>query len=83
MEKIFLLAIAISTLFLLAKIVEMRYFDKQKPLKMVIRDTVIVLGCAFLPLLVFFQFDVKFNEIFQFGEAPTGPSQIFTDDPGF
>lgn len=83
MEKIFLLSIAISALFLVSKIVEMRYFDKQKPLKLVIRDTLIVLACSFLPLLVFFQFDVKFNEIFQMGDEPTGPSQIFTDDPGF
>ncbi len=86
MEKVLILSVLIGGLFLLIKTVEMKYFDKQaKPLKLIVRDTLIVLGCAFLPLLLFFQFDTKIAELLQMGdgEASSGPSQIFTDEPGF
>tara|TARA_B100000941_G_C28411416_1_gene503674 strand:- start:138 stop:392 length:255 start_codon:yes stop_codon:yes gene_type:complete len=84
MEKVLLLTLAISILFFVCKLVEMKYIEKQqKPLKFIIRDTIIVCGCTFLPLLMFFQFDVKLNEIFQLGETPNIPTQVFSDEPGF
>jgi RsiW-degrading membrane proteinase PrsW (M82 family) len=84
MEKVFILAISISVLFLLGKVIEMKYVEKKaKPLKFLIRDTVMVFLCSFLPLLLFFQFDTKINEIFQLGDEPKVTSQIFTDEPGF
>lgn len=84
MEKVFILAIAISILYFIIKIVEMKYIDKQnKPMKLIVRDTFMVFGCSFVPLLLFFQFDEKIQEIFQLGEPTDVPSQIFTDEPGF
>lgn len=85
MEKIFLLTIGIALLFFIIKMVEMKYFDKvQKPMKIIVRDTLYVAGAAFLPLLLFFQFDVKLNEFFQFVEdKPNKPAEVFTDEPGF
>lgn len=85
MEKIFLLTIGIALLFFVIKIVEMKYFDKvHKPMKIIVRDTLYVAGAAFLPLLLFFQFDVNLNEFFQFVEdKPDKPAEVFTDEPGF
>ena len=54
-----------------------------KPLKFIIRDSMFVFLCSFLPLLMFFQFDTQLNEFFKFGEDINQPSQIFTDEPGF
>ena len=84
MEKILVLSIVISFLFFVAKMFEMKYIEKkQKPLKLIIRDTFAVFVCAMLPLVLFFQFDSKISEIFRFGEANEVVSQIFTDEPGF
>ena len=85
MEKIFLLTIGIALLFFAIKIIEMKYFDKaHKPMKIIVRDTLYVAGAAFLPLLLFFQFDVNLNEFLQFvDEKPLKPAEVFTDEPGF
>jgi hypothetical protein len=62
----------------------MKYFDKSpKPLKLIVRDTIIVFICSFVPILMFFQFDGKMTEIFQMGEEIEGPAEVFTGEPGF
>jgi len=84
MEKILILSLTISFFFFAAKIFEMKYIEKkQKPLKLIIRDTFYVFVCAFLPLILFFQFDETITEIFRFGEPKEVVSQVFTDEPGF
>ena len=84
MEKILFLSVSITVLFFIAKIAEMKYIEKEmKPLKFIIRDSMFVFLCSFLPLLMFFQFDSQLNEFFKFGEDINQPSQIFTDEPGF
>lgn len=84
MEKIFFLAFIISVVYFIFKAVEMKYFDKSpKPLKLIVRDTIIVFVCSFVPILMFFQFDGKMMEIFQMGEEIEGPAEVFTGEPGF
>lgn len=84
MEKILILSVVISFLFFVAKMFEMKYIEKkQKPLKLIIRDTFAVFLCSMLPLIMFFQFDETITEIFRFGEPKEVVSQVFTDEPGF
>jgi uncharacterized membrane protein YcfT len=84
MEKVVILSVAISVLFFAYKVFEMKYVDKEsKPLKVIVRDTIVVFTCVFIPMLLFFQFDGKMNEIFNMGDAPAGPTKVFTGEPGF
>jgi hypothetical protein len=89
MENVLLLTIVISVLFIVAKITEMRFIDKElKPLKMVIRDAFIVAGCAFAPIWGYFQFKDKMSDWFgivqvEGGEIFAKTPVIFTDNPGF
>tara|TARA_B100000925_G_C22009982_1_gene475776 strand:+ start:2283 stop:2537 length:255 start_codon:yes stop_codon:yes gene_type:complete len=84
MEKIFFLSFIISVVFFIIKAVEMKYFDKQpKPLKLIVRDTIVVFVCSFIPILMYFQFDGKMSEIFQMGEEVVGPTEVFTGEPEF
>ena len=47
MEKVIILAFIITVLFALAKFVEMKFVEKKmKPLKFLVRDTIIVFMCA-------------------------------------
>jgi hypothetical protein len=75
MENIFLIATTISIIYFILKFVEMKFVDKEtKPLKVLIRDT----------LLVFFSVIVGVSIIDQFypilKERQTSPV-VFTDNP--
>jgi cytochrome bd-type quinol oxidase subunit 2 len=88
MEKILLLAISISVLFLIIKLVMMKYVEKDtKPLKFLVRDAFVVFASSFLPIFVFFQMSGTFNTLFGIGGGGGGDNlpqtQIFTDTPGF
>lgn len=84
MEKVLILSVVISVLFFIYKIFEMKYIDKEdKPLKLIVRDTIVSFTCTFIVLLLFFQFDGNINEIFNMGEKKVGPPQVFTGEPGF
>ncbi len=85
MEKVVFLSVVISVLFFIYKIFEMKYVDKEaKPLKLIVRDTVVVFTCTFIPVMLFFQFDGKMGEIFNMSsETAAAPPKVFTGDPGF
>ena len=51
MEKLLVLSLVISVLYVFTKIVEMKYVDKQmKPFKFVLRDSVVVFLSSFVGL---------------------------------
>ena len=85
MEKVVILSVVISVLFFIYKIFEMKYIEKKdKPLKLIVRDSIVVFTCTFIPVLLFFQFDGKMGEIFNIGDESTAkPPQVFTGEPGF
>ena len=84
MEKILLLAIAISIIFFIIKLVMMKYVEKEmKPLKYLVRDAFLVFASAFLPIFLFFQMSGTFNELLGIGGEVVPQTQIFTDAPGF
>ena len=77
MDNIFLVAGIISVIFFLGKFLEMRYVDKEpKPLKFLVRDSLLVYISVVTGNFVLEQLNPVINEI----EIPSAPL-AFTDNP--
>jgi hypothetical protein len=88
MEKILLIALAITLLFCVMKFIEMKFIDKQlKPLKFVIRDAVIVYVCSTIGLVAYANIGGSLadfmNVVTDKKTLTPAATQIFTDEPGF
>ena len=88
MEKVFMMAIIITILFLGSKVVEMKYIDKEwKPMKFVVRDGITVFACAALGSFLYLHLDgsvVDFlNVVTKNKTFDMSQTQVFTDEPGF
>ena len=90
MEKIIIPALIITFLFALAKFVEMKFIEKKmKPLKFVVRDSIIVFVCALITGSLYDGgFESKMTEfmntITEAKVLPTGATtDIFTGVPEF
>ena len=78
MDNIFVIAGVVSVVFLIAKFIEMRFVDKEnKPLKLLIRDTILVYFSVFFGNFVLEQ--LKPIQIGGQGATPL----VFTDSPDF
>ena len=79
MDNIFLVAGVISVIFLIGKFLEMRYVDKEpKPLKLLVRDTLLVYISIIFGNFIVEQLNPVINEI----DVPAAPL-AFTDNPPF
>ena len=79
MDNIFLAAGIISVIFFIAKFLEMQYVDKEpKPLKILIRDSLLVYISSILGWFVIDQLKPVINDI-DIGSTPLA----FTDNPPF
>jgi hypothetical protein len=88
MEKMFILAIIITCLFVFIRVLEMKFVDKEwKPLKTIIRDAVIVFVSSLVGGFLLFQVDGSvtdfLNVVTENKSFNMSGTQIFTDDPGF
>jgi hypothetical protein len=88
MENIFVFAIFTTILFVLMKLIEMKYLEKEfKPLKYMVRDAVIVFGSALAASFGFFHMKGSisnfFNIVTENKNLNMETTQIFTDVPGF
>jgi len=88
MEKVFILSIITTCLFVVIKILEMKFVDKEwKPLKNIIRDAVIVFVCSMVGSFLLFQMDGSvtdfLNVVTDNKSFNMSATQIFTDAPGF
>jgi hypothetical protein len=88
MEKEFILAALVTFLFSLLKFIEMKYIDKEmKPMKLFIRDAIIVFISTLLCCYVFFSYDTYitdfFNVVTDSKIINPANTQVFTDVPGF
>jgi hypothetical protein len=88
MEKEFILAALVTFLFSLLKFIEMKYIDKEmKPMKLFIRDAIIVFISTLLCCYVFFSYDSYitdfFNVVTDSKIINPANTQVFTDVPGF
>jgi len=76
MENMFMVAGIISIIFLVIKFIEMRFVDKEsKPLKLLIRDTIVVFFSVISGNFILEQL----NPVMQKG----GITPVFTDNPEF
>jgi hypothetical protein len=79
MNNIFIISLVISIVFLIFKFLEMRFIDKEnKPVKFLIRDTLIVYVCVTVGNLILQQID----PILETTILNATPS-AFTDNPDF
>ena len=80
MDNIFIIATVISVIFLISKFIEMRFIDNEnKPLKLLIRDTLLVYFSVIVGYFIMEQLKPVLNTV---GENILAP-QVFTDNPEF
>ena len=78
MDNIFIIAIAVSVIFLIIKFIEMRFIEKEnKPLKFLIRDTLVVYFSVIAAYFVINQIHPLIE-----GGMSSSPA-VFTDNPEF
>jgi len=76
MENIYLTAFGIALMFMLVKFIDMRYISKEnKPLKVLIIDTIVVYFSVLMGSFIIDQFGIKTKGL---TEAP-----VFVDHPKF
>ena len=84
MENPIMISIAATVLFVVAKLIEMKFDDNEtKPMKFLVRDSLIVFVCAFVPTFAFFQMSGTVSELIGGPTVAGAPMQIFTDMPEF
>ena len=80
MGNIFLLATVISVTYFIAKFIEMRFIEKEsKPLKLLVRDTLLV---YFSVIVSYFIID-QLKSVIQSGGENSKSVPVFTDNPEF
>ena len=80
MNNIFVTAAIVSIIFLLSKFIEMRFIEKEnKPLKLLVRDALLVYFSVLIGLFVLDQI----SPMMQNGGEMTKVTPVFTDNPGF
>jgi len=80
MNNIFIVAAVISIIFLISKFIEMRFIEKEsKPLKLLIRDTLLVYFSVIVSNFVLEQFEHTIHN----SEISKTVTPVFTDNPGF
>ena len=80
MDNIFIIATIISVIFLISKFIEMRFVDSEsKPLKLLIRDTLLVYFSVISGYFIMEQIKPVLETV---GENISAP-QVFTDNPEF
>lgn len=88
MEQLFIFAIFTTIVFVILKMIEMKYLEKEmKPLKYVFRDAVIAFSSAFVAAAFTFYIKGTFsdflNVVTENKVLQPEATQIFTDAPGF
>jgi hypothetical protein len=90
MENVLIVAVMTTFVFCAFKFLEIRFLDKQKemkPLKFFVRDMAIVFASSLVAGFLFFNANSQIGEfvntITDAKVIPTGPTQVFTDAPGF
>jgi hypothetical protein len=80
MDNIFTFALIISIVFFIVKFVEMRFVDSEpKPLKLLVRDTLVVYFSVVFGNFVLEQVEPMLND----GAEIYKITPVFTDNPGF
>lgn len=79
MDNVFVVAGIISFIYLIAKFMEMRFFEKEsKPLKLLVRDTLLVYFSVLIGIFILDQFKGVISD-----EAGKAATIAFTGEPEF
>jgi len=80
MKNIFIISAIISIIFFIIKFIEMRFIEKEsKPLKLLIRDALLVYFSVFVGYFILDQL----KPVIQEGGTNVENPAVFTDSPGF
>jgi hypothetical protein len=80
MDNIFMFALIISIVFFIVKFLEMRFVDSEpKPLKLLVRDTLVVYFSIIFGNFILEQVEPMLND----GAEISKVTPVFTDNPGF
>ena len=88
MENVVIIAVLVVLFYVLLKFVEMKYLEEEwLPMKVVVRDAIMVFASAVGASLIFFNLNTYitdfFNVVTDTKTINTATTQIFTDDPAF
>lgn len=88
MEKAFILSFFITCMFFVLKLVDMKYISKEwKPMKTVIRETLLVLVSSTVSVVAYFMtngiMSDFFNVITESKTLKPSATEVFTGEPGF
>ena len=80
--KLVIIGVVVAVIYFLLKFIEMRFVesDNQKPVKVLVRDSIIVCISAVLAVFIMNQFD---NISASSGEGGISTPAVFVDTPGF
>lgn len=80
MDNIFFIAAIISVLFFISKFIEMRFIEREnKPLKLLVRDSLLVYFSVILGYFIINQV----NPLINGGSSNVITTPVFTDNPEF
>jgi hypothetical protein len=80
MDNIFMFALIISIVFFIVKFIEMRFVDSEpKPLKLLVRDTLVVYFSVIFGNFILEQVEPMLNDRGEISKI----TPVFTDNPGF
>ena len=88
MEAVLIISLCVTAFFCIAKVIEMRYLDKEtKPLKHLVRDAIIVFMSSLLGSTMCLHMKETiadfFNIVTETKTLNPAATEIFTDSPGF
>jgi hypothetical protein len=88
MEQVFVVSLIITILFCVTKFIERRYMsDEIKPLKDVVRDSIVVMVCSLTGAYIYFQYSRYISDFFDIVTETkvlnAATTQVFTDVPNF
>jgi len=88
MEKILIISLFITVVFCVAKLIEMKFVEKEmQPLKYIIRDSAIVFAASLVSLITTAYMNISISDFMNVVTdskiANMASTEVFTDDPGF
>jgi hypothetical protein len=80
-NNLFIVGVATAVIYFIIKFLEMRFIEteSQKPMKVLIRDTIVVCVSSIIGLYIISQFKILTKNDVSVGSAPA----VFVDTPGF
>ena len=90
MEQVFIIAVIITILYCVSKFIEIRFLSndrKPKPMKDIVRDSIVVMVCSITGVYIYYQFSEYisdfFNIVTETKVLTQANTQVFTDTPNF